>query len=93
MTSLTTDDAAASLGIDPATLRRWVMKGWIHPVLPRGKPLRFRPDEVERARAGRLTEADHAEIDGAWERLSPGSDTSCAETLDIKRPAVGTLGD
>lgn len=48
--TLTTDEAAEVLGLRPATVRRWVMKGWLRPVVG-GRPLRFRWLDVEQALA------------------------------------------
>lgn len=64
--SLTTAEAAERLGIAPATVRRWVMKGWLHPIIPSAKPLTFREHDVARARADRLTAAQHADMDATW---------------------------
>lgn len=63
---MNTAETARALGIEEATVRRWVMKGWLRPVEPRTKPLTFHPDEVERARSRRLTDAQHQAIDDTW---------------------------
>jgi len=70
MNTLTTEQAAQRLGIEPPTVRRWVMKGWLRPVLPRSKPLVFLELDVERAYAMRAMPAErHKRIDDAWARL------------------------
>lgn len=60
--TLTTDEAARVLGLRPATVRRWVMKGWLRPVTG-GRPLRFRWLDVEQARAERMAPDDRARLD------------------------------
>jgi excisionase family DNA binding protein len=72
MNALTTDEAADRLGLRPSTVRRWVMKGWLVPVL-RSRPLRFREADVERARGQRLTEADHERLDTLWRSMLDAS--------------------
>jgi excisionase family DNA binding protein len=47
---MTTDEAAAYLGVKPATLRGWVRAGLIpHHRLPGGRVLRFHPAELDAA--------------------------------------------
>jgi excisionase family DNA binding protein len=66
--ALTTEQAAQRLGIEPTTVRRWVMKGWLTPVA-RSRPLRFHELDVEAARAQRLSEAEHDRLDTLWRGL------------------------
>ena len=65
--TLTTREVADRLGIEPVTVRRWVQKGWLRPV-QRGRPLRFRELDVERAKTRAMTAAEHARLDEAATR-------------------------
>lgn len=49
--TLTTEEAAAQAGVSPATLRSWVMRGWLEPVRRGAKPLRFHYEDVARVQA------------------------------------------
>ena len=58
--TVTTDEAAEFAGVSSATLRGWVLKGWLEPVRRGAKPLRFHYDDVARV------QREHRS--GAWER-------------------------
>lgn len=45
---VTTDEAANLAGVSPATVRGWVLKGWLNPCRRGAKPLRFHYDDVAR---------------------------------------------
>lgn len=71
VTTLTTDQAATHLGIDPVTVRRWVMKGWLTPIRRGVHPLQFRYVDVETARVARKPASWHDRLDELatrWER-------------------------
>lgn len=59
---LSASEAAGRLGVDVTTLRRWVMRGWVRPVVG-SNPLRFRELDVEVAFSARMSAADHARLD------------------------------
>lgn len=68
---LTTDQAAAHLGIGTTTVRRWVMKGWLTPVRRGTSPLQFRYLDVENARIARMPSTWHQHLDdlaARWEQ-------------------------
>lgn len=46
--TLTTEQAAEAAGVEPSTIRKWVMRGWLEPVRRGAKPLRFRYEDVAR---------------------------------------------
>lgn len=58
--TVTTEEAAQFAGVQPATIRSWVLRGWLEPVRRGAKPLRFRYDDVARV------QREHRS--GAWER-------------------------
>lgn len=67
--TVTTEEAADIAGVSPATLRSWVMRGWLEPVRRGAKPLRFHYDDVARVQAERRPETwrrRHAEAADRW---------------------------
>jgi predicted site-specific integrase-resolvase len=67
--TVTTDEAATIADVSTATIRGWVLKGWLTPVRRGAKPLRFEYDEVARCqREHRPTtwRARHAEAVERW---------------------------
>jgi predicted site-specific integrase-resolvase len=69
---LTAAETAERLGIDVTTVRRWVMRGWVRPVLG-SNPLRFCEHDVEVAYAARMSPADHARLDALAEVWRSGT--------------------
>lgn len=67
--TITTDEAAITAGVSPATIRGWVLKGWLSPVRRGAKPLRFEYDEVARVQREHRPETwrtRHAEAVERW---------------------------
>lgn len=67
--TVTTDEAAEIAGIDPAVLRKWVMRGDLEPVRRGTKPLRFDYDDVCRVQREKRPKGwlvRHAEARDAW---------------------------
>lgn len=68
---VTTDEAAACVGVSPATIRQWVVRGHLAPCRRGANPMLFRHDEVLDAAAGRRSAAWFQRMDDAaseWER-------------------------
>lgn len=67
--TVTTDEAANLAGVPAATIRGWVLKGWLTPVRRGAKPLRFDYDEVARCQREHRPatwEQQHAEAANRW---------------------------
>ena len=64
--TLTTEEAAAEVGTDPATLRAWVSRGHLRPVRVGAKPLRFRREDVIEAWLQRRSQRWHDDLDALW---------------------------
>lgn len=67
--TVTTDEAATIAGVTTATVRGWVLKGWLSPVRRGAKPLRFDYDEVARCQREHRPatwRARHAEAASRW---------------------------
>lgn len=60
MTTLTTDEVAALVGVTPQAVRTWVMRGDLEPVRRGAKPLRFDQDQVVEMVLARTTPARRA---------------------------------
>jgi DNA-binding transcriptional MerR regulator len=68
--TVTTEEAANLAGITPATLRGWVLKGWLEPVRRGAKPLRFHYYDlarVQREHRSRAWQRRHAQAVETWE--------------------------
>ena len=77
--TLTTDEAAEIAGVNPATIRTWVMRGWLEPVRRGAKPLRFHYDAVARC------QREHRPA--TWERRHADASAQFATTIaaDVQR--------
>lgn len=67
--TLTTDEAAQVAGVDPAVLRKWVLRGDLEPVRRGARPLRFHYDDVarvQREKRPKAWQARHAEAANRW---------------------------
>lgn len=67
--TVTTDEAAEAAGVEPATIRKWVMRGWLEPVRRGAKPLRFHYGDVarvQREHRPKTWQKRHAEAAQAW---------------------------
>ena len=67
--TLTTEEAAEVAGVQPVTIRQWVLKGWLEPVRRGAKPLRFHYEDVARCQADHRPETwkrRHAEAANRW---------------------------
>ena len=70
---LTNSDAAAVLGVDDTTVKRWAPTGKLTSVVTPGGHRRFRPGDVERLTGdrGRVVEAGKRVGRGRLEALAP----------------------
>ncbi len=67
--TVTTDEAATLAGVDPATVRKWVLAGDLEPVRRGAKPMRFHYEDVARCQRDRRSKAwleRHAEAAEQW---------------------------
>ena len=60
---LSTEQAAAELGVSPSRVRRMVMAGDLVPLRPGARPLMFRLDVVIECAHRRLSGAERAHLD------------------------------
>jgi excisionase family DNA binding protein len=60
---LTTDEAAAELGVSAARVRQFVMAGMLQPVRRGASPMRFRLDDVIDLQQRRRSATDQARLD------------------------------
>lgn len=77
---VTTEEAATWAGVKPATVRGWVLKGWLEPLRRGAKPLRFRYEDVAAVQREHRPETwarRHAEAADRWK--------SCISACDVKR--------
>jgi predicted site-specific integrase-resolvase len=63
--TVTTDEAAELAGIDPAVIRKWVLRGDLEPVRRGARPLRFDYDDVARVQREKRSKAWRARHDAA----------------------------
>ena len=67
--TVTTDEAAALIGVSPVTIRGWVLRGELEPVRRGAKPLRFHFEDVaecQRRKRPRAWQARHAAAVQRW---------------------------
>lgn len=55
--TLTTDEAAARVGVSPQAVRMWVLRGDLNPIRRGVKPLRFHEAEVIECRLGTMSKS------------------------------------
>lgn len=68
MRPLTTEEAATLAGVQPVTVRQWVVRGRLEPLRRGAKPLLFRESDVVEAAHLSLTRAQRARLDTLAER-------------------------
>jgi excisionase family DNA binding protein len=60
---LTTTEAAEQVGVSPVTIRQWVHNGWLTPLNPGKRPLKFRWLEVSNCHADHRKPHERARFD------------------------------
>lgn len=70
---LTTDEAAALVGVAPATVQSWVRRGYLTPIRRNAKPVRFREVDVVECRYQRMRQTEHDTLDAIWAQVVAGS--------------------
>ena len=63
MRVLTTEEAAAAVGVSVDALRKWVERGHLAPLRAGARPLRFREGDVIECHLARMSARRHAELD------------------------------
>lgn len=63
---LTTEEAAEQVGVSPATIRSWVLRGHLEPLMRGVHPLRFDWLDVARCHADRKPQAYHDTLRRKW---------------------------
>lgn len=75
--TVTTEEAADIAGVDPAVIRKWVLRGDLEPVRRGARPLRFHYDDVARVQREKRSKgwrARHAEALESWVAGAGGID-------------------
>lgn len=76
---LTTEQAAAELHVDAATVRKMVERGEVTPLVRGARPLLFRAEDIIDAGHRRITTAQHDRLDTLAQALA------CVESDDLSR--------
>lgn len=63
--TVTTDEAADIAGVDPAVIRKWVLRGDLEPVRRGARPLRFQYDDVCRVQVEKRSKGWHRRHEAA----------------------------
>lgn len=61
--TITLDEAAEQLGISPATIRSWVLRGHLEPLNRGSRPLHFRASDVWDCAARRRSTEERERLD------------------------------
>lgn len=64
--TLTTEEAAALVGVSPHAIRRWVDRGYLRPVRANAKPVMFRETDVTECAFERISRTRHDTLDAIW---------------------------
>jgi excisionase family DNA binding protein len=78
--TLTTDEAAERIGVKPATIRQWVVRGELEPVRRGAKPLRFHEADV--------VETQLRLRPDTWRRRMDGLATRWSEAVSLRSADV-----
>lgn len=71
---VTTDQAARLVGVNTATVRQWVARGWLEPLRRGAKPLRFHTSDVVNAANRNQRHDHHHHLDTLWETVLAADD-------------------
>lgn len=73
MSTMAMSEAAAHLGVTEATIRSWVLRGYLEPVRRGARPLRFDDMALARCAAKRMSKAEHDRLDALWTQVLDSS--------------------
>lgn len=76
---LTTEEAAEQVGVTPATIRSWVLRGQLEPVRRGVHPMHFDWLEVSRCHADRKPRSYHDTLRRKW--------VACIRAAEMQRSA------
>ena len=69
MTTLPIHEAAVQVGVSEATIRSWVLRGYLEPVRRGAKPLRFHEEALTKCAFERMSKSERDRLDRLWGKV------------------------